>query len=119
MKTIDKVRQAVLKALDKTGKMRVRGLPRALVILLMVLILVVIALYIAGWVFVWYYNGKVEFIALNELLRNITGTAFIAAVGFLAKALIDEDENGIPDYLEKENEKKNETRDLERHRDDG
>lgn len=119
MKWFDTIRSGIIKALDKTGKMRVRGLPRALVIILMVLILLVIVLYIVGWVFVWYYSGKVEFIALNELLRTITGTAFIAAVGFLAKALIDEDENGIPDYLEKENEEKNETRDLERHRDDG
>nr|DAM13968.1 MAG TPA: hypothetical protein [Caudoviricetes sp.] len=117
MKWFDTIRNGVIKALDKTGKMKVRGLPRALVILLMVLILLVIVLYIAGWVFVWYYSGKVEFIALNELLRTITGTAFIAAVGFLAKALIDEDENGIPDYLEKE--EKNETSNAERHRDDG
>lgn len=117
MKWFDTVRNGVIKALDKTGKMKVRGLPRALVILLMTLILLVIVLYIAGWVFVWYYNGKVEFVALNELLRTITGTAFVAAVGFLAKALIDEDENGIPDYLEKE--EKNETSNTERHRDDG
>lgn len=117
--TFEKIRQEVLKILDKTEKMKVRGLPRTLVIILMVLILLVVALYIVGWVFVWYYNGKVEFVALNELLRTITGTAFIAAVGFLAKALIDEDENGIPDYLEKENKEDNETGDIERHRDDG
>lgn len=116
MKWFDTVRNGVIKALDKTGKMKVRGLPRALVILLMVLILLVIVLYIVGWVFVWYYSGKVEFIALNELLRTITGTAFIAAVGFLAKALIDEDENGIPDYL---GEEKDATSNTERHRDDG
>lgn len=116
MKWFNTFRNGIIKALDKTGKMKVRGLPRALVILLMVLILLIIALYIAGWVFVWYYSGKVEFIALNELLRTITGTAFIAAVGFLAKALIDEDENGIPDYLEEE---KDETSNTERHRDDG
>ena len=119
MKTLDKVRQYVLKALDKTGKMRVRGLPRALVIILMVLILLVCVLYISGWVFVWYYKGRVDFPALNELLKTITGTAFIAAVGFLAKALIDEDGNGIPDYLEKENEQTNEKSHTERHSDDG
>lgn len=119
MRTLDKIRQTVLKALDKTGKMRVRGLPRALVIILMVLILLVCVLYISGWVYVWYFNGKVDFPALNELLKTITGTAFIAAVGFLAKALIDEDGNGIPDYLEKENEQTDEKSHTERHRDDG
>lgn len=119
MKLVDAIRNGVIKTLDKTGKMKVRGLPLALVVILMVLILLVIVLYIVGWVFVWYYSGKVEFVALNELLRTITGTAFIAAVGFLAKALIDEDENGIPDYLEKENEENNETCNVERHRDDG
>lgn len=117
---IEKIRKAVLNVLDRTGKMRVRGLPRALVIILMVLILLVVVLYIVGWVFVWYFNGRVDFLALNELLRTITGTAFIAAVGFLAKALIDEDNNGIPDYLEeKENDKANETGNTERHSDDG
>lgn len=119
MKWFDTIRNGIIKALDKTGKMRVRGLPRALVIILMVLILLVCVLYISGWVFVWYYKGRVDFPALNELLKTITGTAFIAAVGFLAKALIDEDENGIPDYLEKENDEKNETCNAGRHRDDG
>lgn len=115
---IGKIRRVILDALDKTGKMKVRGLPRGLVITLILLILACVILYIAGWVYVWYFLHQVNFLALNELLKTITGTAFVAAVGFLAKALIDENGNGIPDDWER-GDTKDETSNTQRHSDDG
>ena len=115
---IEKLRRAILNVLDKTGRMKVRGLPRGLVITLVVLILVCVMLYLAGWVYAWYFMHRVDFLALNELLKTITGTAFIAAVGFLAKALIDEDGDGIPDDWER-SDQKDAPSNTQRHSDDG
>lgn len=115
---IEKIRKTILKALDRTGKMKVRGLPRGLVVTLILLIILCVLLYISGWVYVWYCTGKVEFVAMNDLLKTITGTAFIAAVAFLAKALIDEDSNGIPDEWERDDSKDAKS-DVKGHPDNG
>ncbi|WP_337476001.1 hypothetical protein [Acidaminococcus timonensis] len=115
---IEKIKKTILKALDRTGKMKVRGLPRGLVITLILLIILCVLLYISGWVYTWYCTGKVEFVAMNDLLKTITGTAFIAAIAFLAKALIDEDSNGIPDEWERDDSKDAKS-DVKGHSDNG
>lgn len=92
-----KVQKVLLQALSAVGRMKVRGLPRALVIVLMLLIIGSILLYWAGWIWLWAVLGRVDLPALNLLLQTLTGVSFIAAVGFIGKSLVDEDGNGIPD----------------------
>ena len=102
-----KIQDALLKLMGSVGRMKVKGLPRALVIVLMLLIIGSIFLYWAGWIWLWAALGRVDLPALNMLLQTLTGASFIAAIGFIGKGLIDEDRNGIPD--EWENKKKKET----------
>lgn len=115
---IEKVQGLIINALDKTGKMKMRGLPRGLVVTLILLIVLCVLLYIAGWVYVWYYLYKVDFDAMLQLLKIITGGTFIAAVIVLTRALIDKNNNGIPDEWE-EDKTKDAKSNFERHRDDG
>lgn len=105
-----KIQDALLKVLGSVGRMKVKGLPRALVIILMLLIIGSIILYLSGWVWLWAFQGKVDLPALNMLLQTLTGASFIAAIGFIGKGLIDEDRNGIPDQWEQEKEKNDEMR---------
>lgn len=94
----------LLNLMGSLGRMKVRGLPRALVIVLMLLIIGSIFLYWAGWIWLWAVLGRVDLPALNMLLQNLTGVSFIAAIGFIGKSLVDEDEDGVPDDWEKEKE---------------
>lgn len=112
-----KVQKVLLQALSAVGRMKVRGLPRALVIVLMLLIIGSVVLYLAGWVWVWAFQRRVDLPALNMLLQTLTGASFIAAIGFIGKGLIDEDRNGIPDEWQKEVKEENEKSDTERHPD--
>lgn len=111
-----KIQDALLKVLGSVGRMKVKGLPRALVIVLMLLIIGSICLYLAGWVWVWAFQGKVDLPAMNMLIQTLTGASFIAAVGFIGKSLIDDDGDGVPDDWQKE-DKTDEKSDTGRHPD--
>ena len=103
-----KIQDALLKLMGSVGRMKVKGLPRALVIILMLLIIGSVCLYLAGWVWVWAFQRRVDLPALNMLLQTLTGASFIAAVGFIGKGLIDADGDGIPDEWQggKENDER-------------
>ena len=99
-----KLQKVLLNILGSLGRMKVRGLPRALVIILMLLIIGSVLLYVAGWIWLWAIQKKVELPALNQLIQTLTGASFIAAIGFIGKGLIDDDNNGIPDEWENKKE---------------
>lgn len=104
-----KIQDAMLKVLGSVGRMKVRGLPRALVIILMLLIIGSVVLYLSGWVWLWVIQRRVDLPAMNMLLQTLTGASFIAAIGFIGKGLIDEDRDGIPDEWQKEEKKDDKT----------
>ena len=104
-----KVQKVLLQALSAVGRMKVRGLPRALVIVLMLLIIGSVVLYLAGWIWLWAALRRVDLPALNALLQTLTGASFIAAIGFIGKGLIDADGDGIPDQWEQEKGEENES----------
>ena len=105
-----KIQDALLKLMGSVGRMKVKGLPRALVITIMLLIIGSIFLYLAAWMWLWWVKNHVDLPALNALLQTLTGASFIAAIGFIGKGLIDEDRNGIPDQWEQEKERNIEMR---------
>ena len=99
-----KLQKVLLNILGSLGRMKVRGLPRALIIVLMLLIIGSVLLYLAGWIWLWAALRRVDLPALNALLQTLTGASFIAAVGFIGKGLIDADGDGVPDQWEQEKE---------------
>jgi len=104
-----KIQDALLKLMGSVGRMKVKGLPRALVIVLMLLIIGSVCLYLAGWIWLWAALRRVDLPALNALLQTLTGASFIAAVGFIGKGLIDADGDGVPDDWEKKEGEENES----------
>lgn len=64
------------------------------------------ALYVASWGVDWYQNGKPNVVEMRFFLHEIASTAWVAVIGFIAKSLVDTDNDGIPDEFEKENDKK-------------
>lgn len=103
MKPVRAVQKAAIRLIGSIGQMKVRGLPRGLVIVLMLLIVGSAVLYLAGWCWIWAVGGRPDLPALNALLQTLTSASFIAAAGFIVKALVDEDDDSIPDYLQKDN----------------
>ena len=103
MKPVQAVQKAAIRLIGSIGKMKVKGLPRGLVIVLMLLIVGSAVLYLAGWGWIWAVGGRPDLPALNQLLQTLTSASFIAAAGFILRALIDADGDSIPDYLQKDN----------------
>lgn len=113
------LQKALLRIIGGMGRMKVKGLPRALVITIMLLIIGSVLLYLAGWGWLWWAKGQVDLPALNMLIQTITSMAFVAAIGFIGKSLIDADGDGVPDPWQKEVKEENEKSNAERHPDDG
>lgn len=106
---MNRIQKTLLTLLGALGRMKVRGLPRALIIVLMLLIIGSVLLYLAGWIWLWAALRRVDLPALNALLQTLTGASFIAAIGFIGKSLVDEDEDGVPDEWEKKEGEENES----------
>lgn len=92
----------ILGFIAQAGKVRIKGLPMGLVITIMLLIIGSIFLYLAAWSWQWWAKDHVDLPALNMLIQTITSMAFVAAIGFIGKSLIDADGDGVPDPWEKE-----------------
>ena len=115
---MNRIQKALLTVFGNLGRMHIKGLPRALVVVLMLLLIGSITLYLAAWIWLWVVRDHVDLPALNGLIVTITSVSFIAAVGFIGRALIDDNGDGVPDEFEKE-EKSDEKSNAGRHPDDG
>ena len=63
-----------------------------------------VMIYVAAWIYDWNNTTKPDLVELRNFLHEISGAAWIAVIGFLAKSFIDRDENGIPDQYEEKKE---------------
>lgn len=99
-----KIRRAVKAAIAKTAAFQIRGAPRLMVYTFVTLILGCIMLFIGGWVFVWVMTKEPPLPIMIQFIAAITSVSFVAAIGFFGRALIDGDDNGIPDEFEKGDE---------------
>ena len=65
-----------------------------------VTIIVGCMLYMVSWCADWYIVGKPDLVELRYFLHEIASAPWIALIGFIAKALIDTNNDGIPDEFE-------------------
>lgn len=101
---LGKARNYLKAAIEKTAAFQIRGAPRLMVYTFVILVLLCITLFIGGWVFVWFMTSEPPLPIMIQFIAAITSVSFVAAIGFFGKALVDEDDNGIPDEFEKEDE---------------
>lgn len=57
-------------------------------------------LYVFAWCFEWWISGKADLPALLQFLHEIASAPWVALIGFLAKAFIDRNNDGVPDEFE-------------------
>lgn len=98
----EKILQALELARSKLCQFRFSRGAMQYVVLYAALIAVGCLLYLAGWCAEWSTTGKADVPELRAFLHEIASAPWIAVIGFIAKALIDKDGDGIPDEFEKE-----------------
>lgn len=101
---LQKLRRVARTALKKVANFKIRGAPRLMIYIFVILILFCIMLFIGGWAFVWYRTEEPPLPVMIQFIAAITSVSFVAAIGFFGRALIDRDDNGIPDEFEKEDD---------------
>lgn len=57
-------------------------------------------LYVVAWCVDWHVTGKPDMQELRQFLHEIASAPWIALIGFVARAFIDKDKDGIPDEFE-------------------
>lgn len=103
---VDKVRDVLISALQKTNSLEIKGMPRIMVYLFLFLLILSILLFIGAWVWLWITTLKPELVIMIQFITAITSVPAIGAIGFFGKALVDKNDNDIPDEFEKDNDHK-------------
>lgn len=98
---MDKLKQILLTALNRTSKMQIAHAPKIIIYWFLVHVLLCIVLFIGAWIHDWIQSGRGNLQAMTIFIQTLTSVSFIAAVGFFGKALIDDDDDGVPDEFEK------------------
>lgn len=98
---MDKLKQILIIALNRTGKMQIAHAPKIMIYWFLVHVLLCIVLFIGAWIYEWVQTGRGNLQAMTIFIQTLTSVSFIAAVGFFGKALIDDDDDGVPDEFEK------------------
>lgn len=88
-------------ALGRVSEMQIRGASRWMVYLFAGMLLLCVLCFLLGWLFLWQKTGEPALSEMTRFIGEITSASFIAAIGFFGKALVDRDEDGIPDEFEK------------------
>lgn len=98
---MEKLKQILITALSRTRKMQIAHAPKIMIYWFLVHVLLCIVLFIGAWIYEWVQTGRGNLQAMTIFIQTLTSVSFIAAVGFFGKALIDDDDDGIPDEFEK------------------
>ena len=103
---IEKIEKNIVKALAKVNTLHIARTPQIMIYLFLVIIFLCIVLFILAWSADWVKTGRGNLQAMTVFVQSLTSVSFIAAVGFFGKALIDDDDDGIPDEFEKGSDEK-------------
>lgn len=96
-----KLTKFIGKTISSIGKMKIVGGARATIYILLMQLITLITLYIIGLVVSFINIKQLDFNATNNLIKTLVSADFIAAILILAKGLIDQNHNNIPDEMEK------------------
>ena len=98
---LDKLTKAARAAVERVAAFQIRGAPRLLVYLFVGVILGAICAFLCGWCWNWYAAGKADLPVMIQMISAVSSASFIAAVAFFGRALIDDNNDGIPDEFQK------------------
>lgn len=99
--------QKWISALNKgVTKMKITGLPRLFLLLYAGIFISIGSLYLVGLLLEFWKTGNVNYPAVNQFAGTYFGVAVVGTFCVLGKALVDKDEDGIPDTWELENKER-------------
>lgn len=92
--------EKLLRPISRMGKMKLKGLPKAFILIVVGLLIISILMYLSGCLFIWYMDNRPPLKDINIIITTLTSVPAIAAIGFLGKAMVDDDNNGTPNVWE-------------------
>jgi hypothetical protein len=96
----DKILQVLGWARDKLRPLFISGGAMKYIVWYAALIVASCTLYMVSWCADFYITGRPDMIELRAFLHEIVSNPWVVMIGFIAKALIDRNKDGIPDEFE-------------------
>ena len=96
----NKLLTLIAKANNNVTAMKITGLPRVFLLLYALLFVYFGGIYAIGITTEFVKTGNLNYTAVINFIRVFFGTAVVATMVIIGKALIDTDEDGIPDQWE-------------------
>lgn len=96
------VTQLISKISTSVTKMKIKGLPRLFVLLYAGIFISLAILYLTGLVVEFVHTGKLNYAASNQFASTYYGMALIGAFGVIGRAMLDSNDDGIPDAWQKD-----------------
>lgn len=106
----EKIKNIIGKALDRLPKLATTSAAMKYISWYAVFVMLCSGVYLAMILAEWYVTGHPAISEMRLFISTMTGGAVVAAIGFIARYLVDLDGDGIPDEL-----KKGETHDTRRN----
>ena len=97
---LERLQTAARAAVERVAALHIKGAPRLMVYLFIIIIFSAIGAFLAGWCFNWWTAGKADLPVMIQFLGAGSSVSFVAAVAFFGRALIDSDDDGIPDEFQ-------------------
>lgn len=97
---MDAIKKMLNGMVARVGALSIKGASKGMIYLFLLILFICIILFVLAWAADWIHTGAGNLQAMTAFIQMMTSVSFIAAVGFFGKALIDNDDDGIPDSFE-------------------
>lgn len=98
--SIEKLKEWIRKAIDKLPQLSGNSAAMRYISWYAIFLITSAMLYLIMILVDWYISGRPNLPEMGRFIDRLTGGGFVAAIGFGAKYLVDQNHNDIPDPLE-------------------
>lgn len=100
-----KVTKYFTSILDMAKEKIANNLVTEIIVIYGLLVFLIAMTYYGVWIYMWWL-GKENLTSLLSLLKELTGPTMIGFITFIALSFTDSDEDGIPDSIDKTDDRK-------------
>lgn len=97
----EKIREWLNKALEKIPRLSYSSAAMKYISWYAVFLMLCSGIYVVMILYDWYSTGRANVAEMRQFISVMLSGAAVAAIGFIARYMVDKDGNGIPDEIEK------------------
>ena len=97
---METIRKYIGRIRDYVGTLNFSGEAMRYIVWYAATLVLCCVVYLAAWAVTWYTDGRPNLTEMRAFLHEIASSPWVAAIGFIGKAFVDRDKDGVPDVFE-------------------